>query len=122
MNMNASVALQDEDMGYTPFTVKRMTCRRRNGQSVRTERKISTAGCIQPGTPEMVPLLPQEDRREDFIAVYTGFALSTGKNGGGETYTAADRILWQGETYRVCKVKDWSDFGYTQAYAVLQHE
>ena len=120
--MNLSAALQNVDLGYTPFVVQRITYRRQNGRSVPSERRISTAGCIQPGTPEMMQLLPQEDRREDFIAVYTGFSLSAGENEGGETYTAADRILWRGETYRVVRVKDWSSFGYTQAYAVLLQE
>lgn len=119
---NLSVALQEADLGYTPFVVKRTTYRRRNGQSVPSERRISAAGCIYPGTPEMTQLLPREDRRENFIAVYTGFSLSSGKDEGGDACTAADRIVWRGKTYRVVRVKDWSSFGYSQAYAVLLQE
>ena len=35
-------------------------------------------GCVHPGTPEMIRLLPEEERAETFIAVYTDYPLSTG--------------------------------------------
>ena len=120
--MNISSALQDPELGYTSFTVKRITYRRRNGESVPTEQLISAAGSIHPGTPEMVRLLPREEQHEEFISVYTDFALSLGRNNGGTVYSAPDRIEWNGETWRVVKVRDWSAFGYYQALAVMTHE
>ena len=72
--------------------------------------------------PEMIRLLPEEERHEEFIAVYTGFALSAGENDGGETWTAPDRILWNGETWRVAEVRNWSAFGYVQALAMRMQE
>ena len=74
------------------------------------------------GAPEMLRLLPEEDRYEEYIEVYTGFALSLGEDDGGVTYTAPDRILWNGDTWRVVKVRDWAGFGYVQALAVRMHE
>ena len=115
-------ALTDPELGFTDFTIVRTTCRRQNGSSVLSNQSLPASGCIHPGVPEMLQLLPEEDRAEEFIAVYTDFALSLGENDGGETYTVPDRILWNGETWRVVKVRDWSRFGYVQAAAVKIYE
>ena len=120
--MDVSAALTDPDLGFTAFTVQRTTCRRQNGSSVPSVRTLPASGCIHPGTPEMVQLLPEEERHEEFIAVYTGFALSLGENDGGTAYTVPDRILWNGETWRVIRVRDWSVFGYYPALAVKMNE
>ena len=115
-------ALTDPELGFTSYTVQRTTYRRQNGTSVPSVQTLPAEGCIHPGTAEMLQLLPEEERAEKFIAVYTGFALTTGENTGGATYTGADRILWNGETWRVVKVRDWAMFGYYQCFAVLMHE
>ena len=120
--MDVSAALTDPDRGCTAFSVQRITYRRQNGESVPSVQTLPASGCIHPGTPEMVQLLPEEERHEEFIAVYTGFALSLGENNGGTAYTAPDRILWNGETWRVIRVRDWSVFGYCQALAVKMNE
>ncbi len=120
--MDVSAALTDPELGFTAVTVQRTTYRRQNGSSVPSDQMLPASGCIHPGTPEMVQLLPEEERHEEFIAVYTDFALSLGENGGGATYSTPDRILWNGETWRVVKVQDWSAFGYCRAVAVKMNE
>ncbi len=120
--MNLAPVLTYPDLGFTAFTVQRTTYRRQNGSSVPSEQTLQASGCIHPGTPEMVQLLPEEERQEEFIAVYTDFALNLGENGGGATYSTPDRILWSGETWRVVRVRDWSMFGYYQGLAVKMHE
>ncbi len=115
-------ALTDPEVGFVPFNVQRTTYRRQNGQSVPTVQTMAASGCIHPGSPEMIQLLPEEDRSEDFIAVYTDFALSLGENDGGATYTTPDRIVWNGQTWRLIHLKDWPTFNYYQALAVLLHE
>ena len=120
--MDVSAALTDPDLGFTAFTVQRIMYRLQNGESVPSVQTLPASGCIHPGTPEMVQLLPEEERHEEFIAVYTDFPLRLGENGGGATYTAPDRILWNGETWRVIRVRDWSVFGYYQALAVKMNE
>ena len=80
-------------------------------------------GCIHPGTPEMIQLLPEEEREEQFIAIYTDYALSTGiPESTGVSFTGPDRIHWKNQTWRVVYVRDWENFGYYQAYAVLMRE
>ena len=116
--MDLSPVLTDPELGFTAFTVQRTTYIRQNGTSVPSVQTLPASGCIHPGTPEMVQLLPEEERHEEYIVVYTDFALSLGENDGGAAYTAPDRILWNGGTWRVVKVRDWSMFGYVQALAV----
>ena len=120
--MQITEAITDPELGFTSFSVQRTTYRRQNGTSVPAVRTLPASGSIHPGTPEMIQLLPEEDRHEEFIAVYTDFALSLGENDGGVTYTAPDRILWNGETWRVVKVRDWAMFGYYQGLAVKLNE
>ena len=117
-----SAALTDPELGFTGFTVQRFSYRRQNGQSVPSVRVLQASGCVHPGPAEALALLPEEDRHEEYIAVYTDFALSPGENGGGETYTVPDRILWGGKTWRVVRVRPWSAFGYVRALAVRMHE
>ena len=120
--MQITEAITDPELGFTSFSVQRTIYRRQNRTSVPTAQTLSASGCIHPGTPEMIQLLPEEDGHEEFIAVYTDFALSTVENDGGATYTTPDRILWNGETWRVVKVRSWEMFGYTQALAVKMQE
>ena len=80
--MDLTSALTDPELGFTSFSVQRTTYRRQNGTSVPTLQTLSASGCIHPGTPEMVQLLPEEERHEEFIAVYTDFPLHLGENSG----------------------------------------
>ena len=120
--MNITDAIFDPELGYTGFSVSRTCYRRENGQSVPSNRTMQGAGCIHPGTPEMVQLLPEEERHEEFIAIYTDFPLSLGENDGGLTYFTPDRIHWNGKEWRVVRIRDWQAFHYCQALAVLVRE
>ena len=120
--MDMSPVLMDPELGYTAFTVQRTTYRRQNGESVPTMQTLAAAGDIHPGTPEMIQFLPEEDRHEEFIAIYTDFPLSVGVNDGGATYTTPDRIVWNGKTWRVVRVRDWVTFNYYQCLAVKLQE
>ena len=117
-----SSALADPELGFTAVSVRRTTYRRQNGESVPSDQLLPASGCIHPGSPEMLQLLPEEERHEEFIAVYTAFPLSLGENGGGVEYSVPDRILWNGETWRVVQVRNWGMFGFVQALAVRMHE
>ncbi len=121
--MNITDAIFDPELGCTDFTVERITyTRTRSGTGVRRCTAPAT-GCIHPGTPEMIQLLPEEEKNETFIAVYTDYPLSTGTpEDAGASFTAPDRIHWKGETWRVVRIRDWETFGYFQAYAVLMRE
>ena len=122
--MDISSAVFDPELGSTAFTVERITyTRSRSGTTFRTVT-ARAMGCIHPGTPEMLQLLPEEERAEQFIMIYTDYALSTGtpEGSGAVSFTAPDRIHWNSQTWRVVRVRDWQMFGYYQAYAVLMQE
>ena len=122
--MDISFAVFDPELGCTAFTVERITyTRSRSGTTSRTIT-VQALGCIHPGTPEMLQLLPEEEKNEQFIAIYTDYALSTGtpEGSGASSFTGADRVHWGGKTWRVVRVRDWQMFGYVQAYAVLMRE
>ena len=121
--MCTSFALFDPDMGCANFIVERITyIRSREGTttSVRTEQ---ISGCIHPGSAEALKLMPEEEKNEQFIVIYTDYALSTGTpEDAGASFIGADRIHWNGQVWRVVKVRDWSAFGYVQALAVKLEE
>ena len=121
--MQVTDAIFDPELGCTAFTVERITYTR--SRSGMTSRSVTAQamGCIHPGTPEMIQLLPEEEKNETFIAIYTDYPLSTGTpEGSGASFTGPDRIHWSGRTWRVVRVRDWQMFGYYQAYAILLHE
>ena len=121
--MDITSAIFDSELGCSAFTVERITyTRSRSGTTFRSTT-AQAMGCIHPGTPEMIQLLPEEEKNEQFIAIYTDYALSTGTpEGSGASFTGPDRIHWGGQTWRVIRVRDWQMFGYYQAYAVLMQE
>ena len=121
--MNITDAIFDPEMGCTGFTVDRITyTRSRSGTTSRTVT-VQAMGTIHPGTPEMIQLLPEEEKNEEFIAIYTDYPLSTGTpESTGASFLGADRVNWGGKVWRVIRVRDWQMFGYYQAYAVLLRE
>ena len=75
--MQISDALFDPELGCIAFTVERITyTRSRSGTTSRTVT-VQALGCIHPGTPEILQLLPEEEKNNQFIAIYTDYALCT---------------------------------------------
>ncbi len=117
--MNITDAIFDPELGCTAFTVERITYTRSRAGTTSRSTTTQAMGCIHPGTPEMIRLLPEEEREEQFIAIYTDYALSTGTpESTGASFMGPDRIHWNNQTWRVVRVRDWKMFGYYQAYAV----
>ena len=120
--IDVSEVLLDPELGATGFTIIRTRYRRNKGEILPEVVRIPTAGVIHPGTPEMMELLPAEERTEELIAVYTSSMLTTGVNDGGAEFAAPDRIEYRGKQWRIVRVRDWSAFNYYQALAVLINE
>ncbi len=121
--MDITSAILDPEMGCTAFTVERITyTRTRSGTGVHS-RTARARGCIHPGTPEMIKLLPEEEQHETYIVIYTDYPLSTGTpESSGASFIAPDRIHWNNQTWRVVRIRDWQGFGYVQALAVKMSE
>ena len=117
--MDITSAIFDSELGCTAFTVERITYTRTRAGTTSRSEMTQAMGCIHPGTPEMIQLLPEEEKNEQFIAIYTDYALSTGTpESTGASFIGPDRVHWGGQTWRVVRVRDWQMFGYYQAYAV----
>ena len=111
------------ELGCTAFTVERVTYTRTRSGPASRSMMAQARGCIHPGTPEMLRLLPEEEKKEQFIAIYTDYPLSTGvPEDTGASFTGSDRIHWNDKTWRVVRVRDWAMFGYYQALAVKVNE
>ena len=115
--------LTDPELGGTTFSVSRKTYRREMGEVIPSEVEGYTAvGTIQPATSEDLQLFPEEERSEDMIILLSSFHFRLGET-GNTTFTTADVITWNGQKYRVVKVKDWSaQGGFHKAWAVRQKE
>ena len=91
--MDITSAIFDPELGCTAFTVERITSTRsRAGTTARTVTAQAT-GCIHPGTPEMIQLLPEEEKNETFIVIYTDYPLSTGTPEGSAPSVDASSIV-----------------------------
>ena len=122
LNNIISEALLDPELGFTSFTVERLTYSRTPTGTEPRSQAFQALGCIHPATPEQLESVPEEDRHETAIVIYTDFALSLGRDRGA-SYVAPDRIHWAGETWRLVRLRDWGQFGYYQGTAVkLQGE
>ena len=120
--MDIISALSDPELGCTSFTVERITCTRSREGTTSASQTVQASGCIHPGTAETLKLLPEEERNEQYIVIYTDCPLSTGTSeDDGASFTAPDRIRWNNRTWRVVRVRDWQPFGYVQAWAVLMN-
>ena len=73
--MQITDAIMDPEPGCSAFTVERLSYTRSASGTASRSQTSSALGCVHPGTPEMLQLLPEEERREEFIAVCTDFAL-----------------------------------------------
>ena len=121
--MGISSVLHDPELGSVSFTVERITCTRSREGTVSRSVKGQAAGCIHPGTAESLKLLPEEEKNESYIVIYTDYALSTGTSADDSgSFTVPDRIRWNGQTWRVVRVRNWQGFGFVQALAVLINE
>jgi len=76
--MDITSAVLDPELGCTAFTVERITYTRSRAGTTSWTITEQAMGCIHPGTPEMIQLLPEEEKAEEFIAIYTDYPLSTG--------------------------------------------
>ena len=116
--------LSDPLFGSEAFVIRRKTYNRSLGEAVLSGTEhISASGCIHPAGSVDLQLLPEEVRSEEVILVRSQVPLLTGSSDpASAAFTAPDEILRNGEVYRVIRVKDWSGFGFCQAWAVKQRE
>ena len=99
--MDITSAIMDPELGCSAFTVERLTYTRTSSGTSSRSQTWQAMGCVHPGTPEMIQLLPEEERHEEFIAIYTDFALSLGE----EHLRNCIRSLWKRMQWSLASVR-----------------
>lgn len=113
--------LEDPEIGGAqPFKVIRTTVSRTLGRISRSTVETDVIGNVQPQDMS-TQTSTSEDTMNESIVIYAKFAFSTGFNDGG-AFTEADEVLYDGKTYRVTRVNDWSKWGFSIAYATRVHD
>jgi hypothetical protein len=108
--------LQDPEVGGgVAFKVKRKTTTRILGGDKTTEEVFDLTGSIQPQD-KSIQSSTAEDLKTEIIVVRAPFAFQTGSN-SGKTIIQTDIIVWKDASWRVTRVDDWSEWGYSTAYA-----
>ena len=81
-----------------------------------TQTFPSVQAVVQPDKGRSIQRLAEGARVTDAIKIYTTFVLTAGSGP-----TEADAVVWNGGTYVVVNVRDWSRFGagYVEAIADL---
>ena len=104
--------------GGVSFQVRRKTITRKLGNVETSEEIFNVTGNIQPQN-KGSQASTTEDIRNESIVVYSTFKFEIGKNYGESSITQTDEVLHKGKVYRVTQVNDWSEWGFTIAYATL---
>ena len=108
--------LDDPEVGGgVSFTVKRTTSTKSKGSISNEDETFDVTGNIQPQA-KTTQASTSEDILNESIVVYSTFIFQAGSN-SGNTFIGADEILYNEKTYRVTQVNDWSDWGFSIAYA-----
>lgn len=108
--------LQDPEVGGgVAFQVKRRTITRDVGTDTPSDETFDVTGSIQPQE-KGIQSSTAEDLKTEIIVVRAPFAFQTGSN-NGKSVIETDEILWKGSVWRVTRVDDWSEWGFSTAYA-----
>ena len=109
----------DPELGGVPFTILRDHMVLREGEAALDFREaFTTFGVVQPARDQDLSLVPEEYRSETLMTFYSPSPFSLGSRPDAAHFTAPDRILWNGRTFLVIAIKDWTPFGFSRAIAV----
>jgi len=109
--------LNDPEVGGgVAFQVRRVTNKRVLGSVTRSEEIIDLTGNIQP-VELSVSASTTEDLMTENIVIRAAFEFMVGSNSGDVSFVGEDEILWDGKTWRLTRVENWSKWGFSTAYA-----
>lgn len=78
---------------------------------------ITTTGVVSATDDRDIQFLPEGDRESELKTIHTTIPLYTTR--GGSIGYEADKVVWNGETYKVIKVQNSGDYGYWKAIVSL---
>ena len=111
---------RDREHGCQALFICRKICFTKNGKEIWTRFSDSSISIVHAGTSKNRYMLPEENREDDFIIVYTLCDLSEEKRPDEHHYVLADVIEPSPGRTKWCVVrsKHWKDYGFYQAVAV----
>jgi galactose-6-phosphate isomerase len=109
--------LTDPDFADTFTLVRTAQSVDDHGRSVFTETPYLLVGVVQSASGRSLEYLPDMSRASGAIEVYCKFYMQVASDG-----YAADRVQWNGKTYIVTHIDDWTNYGsgFTRALCILQ--
>ena len=107
--INLSELITDPDF-CTEFTIIRDSGRYIDGVWTKQETEIITAGIAEPVSGVDLKLMPAGDGTDDFITFYTKTELKIAPDNA-----LSDVILYNNKKYKLCRLNDYSPFGYYSA-------
>ena len=108
----------DPELGGAPFTILRDHMILREGEASLEYRETFDAfGVVQPNLNQDLSLVPEEYRSESLYTFFSPVPFSLGARLDTAHYTSPDRITYDGRSFLVIAVKDWSPFGFSRAIA-----
>ena len=113
---DVTAILDDPEVGGgVSFDVIRSSGQRRGGSYDMTKDVFHATGNVQPQE-KGNQASTTEDLLNEVIVIYSTFIFQVGSN-DGVNIVESDIVKHNGKYYRVTKVDDWSQWGYTRAYA-----
>lgn len=116
--------LQDPDFADN-YIVIRTKCEWQNGRfkPVSTE-KLSYFFPVHPATEKELEQLPEGDRKKEvkvFFCVHPKKLYITQTGESDEGYIS-DKVQYNGNEYKIVKIKDWTSHGWSRCFGVLTGE
>ena len=116
---DVTTILSDPEVGGgQSFQVKRTSCTRSLGKITKTVSVVDVIGNVQPQD-KSSQTSTSEDNLNESIVVYAPFNFCIGEDDGNAyaTFNGADEIVYNSKLYRVTRVSDWYEWGFSIAYA-----
>jgi hypothetical protein len=110
--LDVADVLIDPDLAQAVLVTRATEDVDERGRTQQLKHDFTVQGVVHPATEKQLLLLPEASRGDETIAVYTVTKLTA-----GDDAHSSDTVTWQGETYKVVKVMDYSDYGYILALA-----
>lgn len=99
------------------ITITRLEGRNVDGYFQTTPSSFETIGIIRPASTEDIKMLPEGDRVEGMIIIYTSVQLFGTRKAQPNAGGLSDEVTWQGENYKVVQAANYSQFGYYKSMA-----
>ena len=114
---DVTAILNDPEVGGgVAFQVRRVENERSLGRVIKHETLYDCIGNIQPEE-KSVLASTTEDQLSESIIIRSTFVFMVGDNNGGDSFIGEDEVLWDGRVWRVTRIENWKDWGFTVAHA-----